>query len=373
MPSTSSLVLASTAAAAALAVWHLWRRRSRLSQPQTEKGTEQLAQSPFLPLSASDVAAGMRLMHPTYGYRHLMEDEIGLVQPFDFDLPTVRALRTRFSLAAHDVVIATYPKCGTTWMQQLILLLLRGADGAVAPMRDAPWLEMSASSAANGEKSSSPPIPLDELCCLPPPDPQTDRGRRIWKTHAPEPHAPWRGGAAGAAAVRAKVVVVCRNSKDAAISLLHHTKNIPPFAFVGDWSAFAPLFLDGRVESSSFWSWHEGWYRAACAAPETVLWVSFEQMKADLPSVALMVARHLGLPDPPAEELERVAERCGFSSMKAEADRRDAAAEAAGGFVKKGHMRQGKVGGWQGTMRPEEVAAFDAKDEALARSCGLRM
>ena len=35
--------------------------------------------------------------------------------------------------------------------------------------------------------------------------------------HAPEPHAPWvGGGGAGAAAAGAKVIVVCRNSRDAA-------------------------------------------------------------------------------------------------------------------------------------------------------------
>ena len=51
---------------------------------------------------------------------------------------------------------------------------------------------------------------------------------------------------------------VSPRARSTAISLMHHTKNIPPFAFVGDWPAFAPLFLDGRVESSSFWKWHEG-------------------------------------------------------------------------------------------------------------------
>ena len=295
------------------------------------------------------------------------------MQPFDFDLPTVKALRRQFILSSHDVCIATYPKCGTTWMQQLILLLLRGSDAReFAPMRDAPWLEMSTSSAANGEKSSSPPIALDDLCNLPPPDRDVDCGRRVWKTHSPEPHAPWCGGASGAAAAGAKCVIVCRNSKDCAISLFHHTKNIPPFAFVGGWEDFCPIFLEGRVESSSFWAWHRGWYRAATTHPGTVLWVSFEEMKDDLPRVASKVAAHLGLNRSQAE-LAAIAERCGFSTMKAEAARRDAASAAAGGHVKKGHLREGKVGGWRDTMRSEDVDAFNEKDEELAAQCGLQM
>ena len=285
-PNTQLVCVAVASVLAALYVLRRQRQRRCASAPVS-------ASSPFLPLSTADLENGLHLMHPVHGYRHLCEDDLGLVQPFDFDLPTVKALRRRFALSARDVVIATYPKCGTTWMQQLILLLLRGADAEpFAPMRDAPWIEMSASSAANGQPASSPPIPIDSLCSLPPPAPSVDRGWRVWKTHSPEPHAPWRGGGgAGAAAAGARVVVVCRNSKDAAISLLHHTKNIPPFAFVGGWAEFAPLFLDGRVESSSFWAWHEGWYRAARAHPETILWISFERMKADLPAVARQVGQ----------------------------------------------------------------------------------
>ena len=89
------------------------------------------------------MAAGLRLMSPC-GYRHKVEED-GLIQPFDFDLPTIAQLRQRFALRQHDVVVATYPKCGTTWMQQLAILCLRGGDAECVPMRDAPWLEMSVS------------------------------------------------------------------------------------------------------------------------------------------------------------------------------------------------------------------------------------
>ena len=99
-----------SAATIAAAAWYWYRRRVR---------------APLL--SAEDLKAGLKLMHPINGYCHLVEDDTGLIQPFDFDLAAVRDLRSRFRLRAHDIVIATYPKCGTTWMQQLVLLLLRGA------------------------------------------------------------------------------------------------------------------------------------------------------------------------------------------------------------------------------------------------------
>ena len=48
-----------------------------------------------------------------------------------------------------------------------------------------------------------------------------------------------------------------------------------------------------------------------------VLWIRFEEMKANLPAVAKRVAAHLGL-QRSDEELAAVATRCGFDSMKAE-------------------------------------------------------
>merc|ERR1740138_109237 len=99
-------------------------------------------------------------MHPRWGYRYKL-DVNGLVQPFDFELDAVQHLRERFELQAHDVIIATYPKCGTTWLQQIVLLLLRGSTAKVEPMRDAPWLEMAVSSAATGVPCSTQSLSVD--------------------------------------------------------------------------------------------------------------------------------------------------------------------------------------------------------------------
>ena len=48
----------------------------------------------------------------------------------------------RFELRNDDLFIVTYPKCGTTWMQQLVKLIrARGVDDKVHPMESIPWLE----------------------------------------------------------------------------------------------------------------------------------------------------------------------------------------------------------------------------------------
>ena len=63
--------------------------------------------------------------------------------------------------------------------------------------------------------------------------------RRTIKTHAPAHLAPWK--MTGAPALRqhfgvpgaGKVIVVIRNPKDAAVSLFHHSKDVPIFHYTG--------------------------------------------------------------------------------------------------------------------------------------------
>ena len=104
---------------------------------------------------------------------------------------------------------------------------------------------MSVSSAATGERSSSPPLTLAMLQAREPLSGQS--GFLAWKTHSTVEKVLWKGGVAAAAAAGAKLIVVSRNAKDTAVSMLHHTANIPPFGFTGGWEEFAPLFLAGSL------------------------------------------------------------------------------------------------------------------------------
>ena len=317
-------------------------------------------------LSDADRAAGVKVMDPRWGYRYVVdESDIGsVIQPFDTHCAAVQELRAKFTLASTDVVIATYPKCGTTWMQQICLLLMLGSDAPnFDPMVEAPWLEMAVSKAATGQgaaESGTPGISVEELCRR-----NAGAESRVWKTHAPRKFAPWRAANPGA-----KVIVVSRHAKDCAVSMLHHTRNIPGFGFTGGWDVFAELFLSGRVESSCFWEWHAGWWAASTrggAGEPEILWVTFEALKADLLGEVRRISEFLGLRRS-EEELAAVAARSTFAAMKAEASARDAAKAAAGKAVKKEHFRAGVVGGWREVMTPEVAAAFDHKTRAMVEA-----
>ena len=56
-----------------------------------------------------------------------------------------------------------------------------------------------------------------------------------------------------------------------------------------------------------------------------------------------------------------------------QAKARDAKAAVEGAHVKKGHFREGKVGGYRDVMSAETEARFDVKsDELAACGCDLR-
>jgi len=49
---------------------------------------------------------------------------------------------SRFSLRPDDVIISTPPKCGTTWMQTIVVMLLSGRATIDGPLGDvSPWLD----------------------------------------------------------------------------------------------------------------------------------------------------------------------------------------------------------------------------------------
>eukprot|EP00656_Telonema_subtile_P005249 TRINITY_DN12386_c0_g1_i1.p1 TRINITY_DN12386_c0_g1~~TRINITY_DN12386_c0_g1_i1.p1 ORF type:complete len:333 (-),score=73.93 TRINITY_DN12386_c0_g1_i1:101-1099(-) len=297
---------------------------------------------------------GPPLVHE--GYTHRLYH--GVVYP-PFVVPSaVDQLREQLSLPSDDVVIATYPKCGTTWMQQIALLLrFKGDRTAITdPMAQAPWFESMVSSHAVAKPAESC------LCAgMHPNDWRalSDTPHMIWKTHAPAQLVPWSNGL-HQNSMRHKVIVVTRNSKDAAVSMLHHANN-GPHGFVAEWPEFAQLFKAGMVESGSYWTWHADWWAAKAANPESILWVTFESLKSDLRTEVGRIAEFMGC-ELDSDTLDLVAEGSTFEAMKQQQQRIDAEKEARGARVKKDHIRKGKVGTWRELFEPEVSAEFDALD-----------
>ncbi|KAG8172291.1 hypothetical protein JTE90_019965, partial [Oedothorax gibbosus] len=126
-----------------------------------------------------------------------------------------------------DVIVVTYPKCGTTWTQVILSLIFTQGEpeGAKKLFAASPFLERQGSKEA--ETMARP-------CIL--------------KTHLPFGRAPWSD--------KAKYICVSRNPKDCCVSYFHHFK---ARTYSGDFNHFFETFLEGSVYYGDYLDYLMGW------------------------------------------------------------------------------------------------------------------
>ena len=164
-----------------------------------------------------------------------------------------------------DLFVATYPKCGTTWVQHIVYLLLHDGTPLRADQsmtREFPHLEEVGGAAVEA---------------LPPP--------RCIKTHLPFSMTPYHAAA--------RYIYVARNPFDCVVSFYHHTRGFPKhYDFAeGTFDAYFECFIAGEVDFGDYfdnlisWQAHEG--------EENILFLTYEQMTADPRSAVSRIADFL--------------------------------------------------------------------------------
>ena len=202
-----------------------------------------------------------------------------------------QVLRSCLVAKRDDIFIATYPKSGTTWMQQVVCML-SGEPADVDIQMRAPYVEAALATSV---------FSLASLAALPPP--------RIFKTHAAWPQLPVAGCTASAPPDQVRVVVVVRDPRDVMVSLYYHSRSIKGISYRGSWSEWFESFLagtvplpmaasnDGTGEGGNSCDWFEhtvGWWRVSKAHPRSVLWVRYEDLLVDPLAQVRKVEQFLG-------------------------------------------------------------------------------
>lgn len=246
-----------------------------------------------------------------------------------------------FKVRPDDVWILSYPKCGTTWCQEMLWLLNNNCDLETAnssPLYSrAPFLEFHAI-CAEGNKI---PDTVDVAAALPSP--------RVIKSHLPPDLLPteiWT--------VKPKIVYVYRNPKDAAISYFHHYRLWNEYT--GTRELFLEAFLQDKLMFSPFWKHVLSYWNLRNHS--FVKFITYDDMKKDLLSVMKGVAAHMGVTIP-ENRVNDVLDHLSFQSMNKnpmvnfEEDRKEI------GKLDQHFFRKGESGQWKKALTQEEIARFD--------------
>jgi hypothetical protein len=257
----------------------------------------------------------------------------------EFELRYRRYL-AEFGESDDDILVSTFSKSGTTWMQMILYQLT--TDGAMEfdHLFDiSPWVYYSA---------------LREVALARTPQP------RIIKSH--DRYARFAGGRRG------RFVFVIRDGRDVCLSLFHHRCNFKRYD--GSFEQHFADFLDGNE-----YNWFEHirpWLENAAGLPIT--FVRFEDLKNDFAATVRGVAQACAI-EVSAASLARVVERCSFDYMKQREARFAPRNEHFTGKSDVPYLvrnpgqfiRHGIVGEGKATLSAGQLAAYRARfDRTLA-------
>jgi hypothetical protein len=187
-----------------------------------------------------------------------------------FDDQSVAALAIQ--LSADDVVVSTFPKCGTTWAGQIVHGLRSGGDMEFADLgKVMPWFEMGH---LFGHDVYAPQA----------------FAPRIYKSHMALSEVP-KGG---------KVINIVRNPGDTLVSFYNFWSGvlIDPSSITLDMMARQFFLLDHSDNARNMFRLNYfqhlvDFHTADYDGP--VLFIAYEDMKVNLPAAVRRIARFMGL------------------------------------------------------------------------------
>ncbi len=255
-----------------------------------------------------------------------------------------------FKFRDDDIIVATYAKSGTTWMQQIVSQLVFNGEEGIDVSAISPWVDLRI----------MPPEAISGLEHL--------SHRRFIKTHLPVDALVF--------SPKPKYIYIGRDGRDAVWSLFNHHSNATDDYFEafnntpgrvgprlergsGDVHDFYTGWFNGDgFPYWSFWENIRSWWNIR-DLPNVKL-IHFNDMKSDLAGSIREIAEFLGIA-PEQSTFPQILEHCSFDYMKAHAEK----VAPRGGIMWNGGARtfinKGTNGRWRDTLTAEEVRAYEAK------------
>ncbi|XP_031350290.1 sulfotransferase 1E1-like isoform X2 [Photinus pyralis] len=202
-----------------------------------------------------------------------------------------------FEIRDDDIIVATFPKSGTTWTQEMV------------------WLVKNCNNLEGSSADIHQRFPMLEGCTLQFPC-KTEhwlrdsieylnqiKNQRFIKTHLPCSLLP---NDIKYHRKTPKIIYVVRNPKDVCISYYHHFRNI--VGFKGGVEDFFELFINDTILYAPYWKHVIGYYNIKHLS--NVLIIKYEDMKRDLKAVIIKVQRFLESEPLTDKQLRLISQRC---------------------------------------------------------------
>lgn len=275
-----------------------------------------------------------------------------------------------FAFRDDDIVISTPSKCGTTWTQMIVALLVFQDPALPQPLTElSPWMDVQTRAVA------------DVHAAL---DAQTHR--RFIKTHTPLDGLPRDD--------RVTYICVARDPRDVALSWDHHFNNLRLDNVMAKRAAAVglddlaeimregpPVFSDDPIER--FWTWvdedlpveetlsdlkgtlHHIDTFWTVRDDDNVILLHYADLKADLEGQMRRLASALAI-DVPEDRWPVLVEAATFDKMRDRAS--ELAPQVTDGFWQADgqFFHKGSSGQWRDFFGPEDQARYDRRVKELA-------
>lgn len=250
-----------------------------------------------------------------------------------------------------DIIIASYAKSGTTWLQQIVAQMLFRGDPDLNVAEMSPWLDLR--------------VPPKDVKL---PEVEAQAHRRILKTHLPLDALVY--------SPKAKYIYIARDGRDVVWSLYHHHANAnqvwytalnetpgrvgppiePPSADIRQY--WRDWFDKDGYPFWPFWENVRSWWRIR--GLPNISFVHFNDLKRDMPGQMRRIAAFLGIAIDETRWTD-VLEYCSFDWMKKNATK---SVPLGGAFWDGGaevFINKGANGRWKDTLADEESKDYERR------------
>ncbi|KAF8378758.1 hypothetical protein HHK36_030107 [Tetracentron sinense] len=270
-------------------------------------------------------------------------------------LHSVMATQTHFIAHSSDILLATNPKCGTTWLKSLIFAICNRK--LMHPSTQHPLLTLN----------SHQLVPFLELHYIDNQIPNLDilPSPRLFATHMPYSSIPQSVLDSGC-----PIIYMCRNPKDTFVSMWHFVNklSIKESTMPSTLEEAFEMFCNGASNAGPFWDHVLEYWRASLDRPHCVMFLKYEEMQAETTVHVKRLAEFIRCPFSLEEEKEGVVDEiirlCSFENLSS-LDVNKTGDAVFGKFEVKFHtyFRKGKVGDWSNYLTPDMIERLDRISE----------